>query len=236
MLRRLLLPTTVIVFLLAACSEQLPEELPAEQIIANSAERMNGMEGFFFTIDRTGAPAFLDNDETISFRRAEGYYAAPDRSQAAVRVITPGLVTEVNVISIGETQWESNVMSAEWQQLPPNWGFNPAVLFDPNIVIQSILVSDLTDLQLLEPENLDDGPDAKLYLLSGILDGRRIYEMSYGLIGPEQLEARLWIMPETFELIRVEVTEANTGEEQPSVWQVDFAEFDRVVDIKPPVG
>lgn len=234
MLRRLLFSLSLIVVLIAGCGEPDLEQLPAEQIIANSAERMNGMDGFYFTIDRTGAPAFLDKDETISFRRAEGYYAAPDRSQAVVRIITPGLVTEVEVVSIGDTQWESNVMSADWQQLPPNWGFNPAVLFDPNIGIQSILAADLTELQVLEPEKLDDGPDEQLYVLTGNLDGNRIYEMSYGLIGPESLQTRLWIMPESFELVRAEVVQANRGQEEPSVWLVDFAEFDRVIDIKPP--
>ena len=127
-------------------------------------------------------------------------------------------------------------MSADWEQMPPKWGFNPAVLFDTDIGIQSILAADLVDLLLLEAEKLDDGPDQQLYVVAGTLDGGRIHEMSYGLIGPERLEARLWILPETFELVRAVITEANSGDEEPSVWQVDFAEYDRVVDIKPPEG
>jgi hypothetical protein len=60
--------------------------------------------------------------------------------------------------------------------------------------------------------------------------------MSYGLIGPEQLDVKLWVMPETFELVRAVITEANSGDDEPSVWQVDFSEFGRVVDITPPDG
>lgn len=234
MLKHSLLPIVVLASLLASCGRSSLPELTPDQIISSSAERMNGLDGFHYTIDRTGAPAFLDKDETISFRQAEGYYVAPDRSQATVRIITPGLVTEVNVISIGDTQWQTNVMSTQWEQLPPNWGFNPAVLFDPNIGIQSILAADVTELQLLEPEELEEGPEGLLYVLEGSLDGGRIHELSYRLIGPELLEVRLWIVPETFELARAVVTESGSGEDEPSVWQVDFSRFDEVVDIEPP--
>ena len=236
MLRRAYFLLILAGLFLVACGGDELEDLPAEEIVANSAAAMSEIEGFRFAIDRTGAAAYLDPDQTISFRRAEGYYAAPDSAQATVRVITPGLVTEVNVISIDETQWQTNIMSTEWEQLPPNWGFNPAVLFDADIGIQSILATDMTSMQLLEPEKLDDGPDETLYVVSGTLDGRRIYSMSYGLIGPEPLQVTLWITPESFELVRAVITEVNSGDEEPSVWQVDFNEIGRVVDIKPPGG
>jgi lipoprotein LprG len=196
---------------------------------------MNGLEGFYFIIDRSGAPAFLDPGETISFRRAEGYYVAPDRAQATVRVIAPGLVTDVNIISIGETQWETNLLTATWQKLPPNWGFNPAVLFDPNIGIQSILAADLVDLAVTGNEKLEDGPDGPLYVINGRLDGPRLYEMSYGLIGPETMDVSLWIAPESFELVRAIISDPNGGgESETSLWQVDFRQFGKVVDIAPP--
>jgi hypothetical protein len=222
--------------ILGACSQPSLAELPAGEIVGRSAARMNELAGFRFAIDRSGGPAYLDPDQTISLRRAEGYYVAPDRAQATVRIIAPGLVTEVNVISIGDTQWQTNIMSTDWQQLPPNWGFNPAVLFDAEIGIQSILASDLGDMQVQEPERLEDGPDGPLYAVSGVLDGGRIYAMSYGLIGPEQLNVSVWVVPETFELARAVITETGSGDDEPSVWQVDFAEFDRVVDIIPPAG
>lgn len=224
----------MLALLIVACQESSPDALPAEQVVAKAAARMSELDGFRFAIDRSGGPAFLDPDETISFRRAEGYYVAPDRAQATVRIITPGLVTEVNVISIDETQWQTNIMSTNWQQLPANWGFNPAVLFDPDIGIQSILAADLSSMQALEPERLEDGPDQALYVVEGDLSGDRIHEMSYGLIGPDQLRARLWIAPDTFELVRAVITEAGSGDAEPTIWQVDFGEFGRVVDINPP--
>lgn len=222
--------------LLAACSEPEPEIPSPEEIVANAASRMSALEGFHFTIDLTGESVFLDSSELVSFRHAEGDYASPDAAQATVRVLVPGLATEISVISIGETQWETSMLASGWSELPPNWGFNPVVLFDPEIGIQSILASDLAELMLEGSEKLNEGTD-DLYMISGRLDGARINEMSYGLIGPEPLEVRLWIAPGTFELHRaVIVDRSNLEGEEPRTWQVDFSEFGQVVDIVPPLA
>jgi lipoprotein LprG len=220
--------------LVAACSDPTPVPLTPEEIVSRSAIRMNGLAGFYFIIDRSGLPAYLDPGNTIAFRRAQGYYVAPDRAQASVRVIGPGLVTEVGVVSVGQTQWETNILTGDWRELPPNWGFNPAVLFDPQIGIQSILAVDLSDMVLAGHEKLDGGPDQSVYVVEGTLAGERLHEMSYGLIGPEVMSARLWIMPESFELIRALIIDPNEGHEEATVWQVDFSQFDKTVNIVPP--
>jgi hypothetical protein len=220
--------------LIAACGEPTPEPLPAQEIVASSAERMIGMEGFHFILDRTGLPAYLDSNETISFRRAEGFYVAPDKSIAEVRVIAPGFITDVSVVSIDDIQWETNLLTNEWNQLPPDWGFNPTVLFDAEIGIQSILASDMVNHTLTGIEKLDNGSNTNLYVVEGDLVGDKTFQMSYGLIGPENLQVKLWIAPETFELHRALITDPNSDGEESTLWQVDFLEFDRVVDIEPP--
>lgn len=220
--------------LLFGCREPEPEALPPEVIVQRSAERMNGMSGFEFVIERSGQPVYLDLHDTIAFRRAEGHYVAPDSAQAIVRIITPGLVTDVSVISIGETQWESNLLSPAWQVVPQDWGFNPAVLFDSEIGIQSILLSDLSELTYQGTEEIEDGPERPLYSITGTLSGGRVHEMSYGKIGPEMMAVQMWIAPETFELYRVLITDSSQGGEEPTIWLVDFRNFDQTIEIEPP--
>lgn len=218
----------------AACNNA-PPDLPPDQIVANAATRMNELTGFHFKIDRSGAPAYLDPDNTISFRLAEGDYVAPDRSQAVVRVIAPGLVTELSVISVGEIQWQTNLLTGQWEELPPNLGFNPTSLFDSEIGLQAILLSDLSNLQRVGNEKLEDGPNELLYVVTGESAGERLYDMSNTLIGPQPVTVKLWIAPETFELWRVVVTEPVAGEPEPSVWQVDFTNFGEIIEIVPPI-
>ena len=198
---------------------------------------MNDMAGFSFDISREGAPAYLDPDEILSFRRAAGSYVAPDKAAASVRVIGPGLITDVDVISIAETQWQTNVATGAWEELPPNWGFNPAVLFDADVGLPTILTADLQNLQLLEPSTLADSAttDALLYHLTGEVTGTRLYEMSGTLIGPDPVSVEMWIAPGTFELVRVVVDEPLAGTDESTVWQLDFANFDETIAIEPPL-
>lgn len=223
----------LLLLLVVSCGPMPPPALPPEEIIHNAAARMAEIAGFHFVIERSGAPAFLDSDETLSFGAAEGDYVAPDRSRAIVRIIAPGLVTDIRVISIGDVQWETNVLTGQWQELPPDWGFNPTVLFDADIGLQAILTADIVSLEQSGLEKPEDGPDQLLYVVSGEVAGDRLYQMSGGLIGPDPVSAVLWIAPETFELYRVIVTEP-TPDGEPSIWQLDFSRFDEVVAIEPP--
>jgi len=241
MIKRVFWWTAVLatLFMLSGCGDSGPAALPAEEIIARSADRMKETAGFRFEIERDGAPAYVDPPQNVlSFRRATGAYVAPDRALATVRVIGPGLITDVDVVTVAEIQYQTNPLTGRWEELPPNWGFNPTVLFDDELGLQRILTDDLTNLQQLEPENLaeEDGPDALLYTLTADVAGDRLYRVSGALIGPQPVTIKLWIMPDTFELIRLRVDEPEPDtEEGQSSWQVDFSRYEELVDIEPPV-
>jgi lipoprotein LprG len=230
----LLISLLAMMLLANGCRSQELPDLAAADIVRQAAARMTQMSGFHFIIDRTGAPAYLDPAETLSFRRAEGDFVAPDRSRATVRIIGPGLVTDVNVISVAEIQWETNLLTGRWEELPPDWGFNPTVLFDPDVGLRAILMTDLSNLGETKAERLEDGPDQLLYAVSADVAGERLYQMSGGLIGPDPATMVMWVAPETFELHRILLTETEAGSEEPSLWQVDFAAFNQVVEINPP--
>ena len=220
--------------LLAACGSAGPEILPPEEIVARSTTCMKEMSSFHFVIDRSGAPAYLDMDETLSFARAEGDFVAPDQARAEIRIIAPGLVAEIRIMALGDDYWETNLLSGEWQSLPAGMGFNPAILFDPQVGLQPVLDRDLTNLALRGIEELPELPGTPLYALTGRLDGERIHQMSYAMIGPETMDVQLWIAPETFELYRVVITEPSADPADPTIWQLDFWDFDLPVDITPP--
>lgn len=225
-----------LLILIVACSSPTPDIMDPEEIVLRSVDRMKSLSGFHFVIDRSGALAFLNEEHTLAFRRAEGDFVAPDRAQTTIRVISPGLVVEVQVINIGEIQWETNFLTGEWQELPPEWGFNPAALFDPEVGIQPILEEDLSELEWVGMEELEEVPGESLYALEGEIDGQRLNQLSLGMMGPETMTVKLWIAPDTFELYRLQITEATTAGDESTVWKVDFWDYDRVVDIVPPAS
>lgn len=220
---------------LVSCQTPDPEPtLTAEEIVAETAVRMNGLDGFHFSIERDGAPAFVDPPDNIfAFRRAEGDYVSPDKARATVRIIGPGLITDVQVITVAEIQWQTNPLTGQWEELPPNWGFDPTVLFDDTVGLQAVLVEDMTQHKLIGVERLEDGEgNGRFYHITGTINGDRLYQMSGTLIGPATVEAQLWINPDTFELVRARIIEPQ-GEET-SIWQVDFSKYDQQVTIKAP--
>ncbi len=234
MIRKIFPHYVLFLLLLCACGNSTPALLPADQIVDNSLERMQAVSSFHFRIERSGTPAFIDENHTLAFRKAEGDFQSPDRAHATVRVIGPGIVAEVEIISVAENQWETNLLSGEWQALPPNWGFNPASLFDQEIGIQSILESDLRELQLRGFEELDELPGQLLYALEGKLEGEGLYRLSYGMIGPETLDISLYVTPDTFELYRLNIIHHRPEAEEDTLWQIDFWDFDQPLNIVPP--
>lgn len=220
---------------LSACRPAPPPELPPQEWVRSAATSMAELQGFHFLIDRSGAPAFIDSGQTLSFRRAEGEYAAPDRAQAEVRLILPGFVTNMKVVSVGAVQWETNPLTGRWSELPADWGFNPAVLFQEDVGLPAILADDLSEMSVAGPEKLENGRDVLLYRVTGVAAGERLYELTGTLIGPDPVQVTMWIEPETFFIHRIVAVEAAPDNEEPSVWQVDFSQFDTAFVIEPPV-
>lgn len=203
--------------------------------MTNSVERMQDILGFHFVIDRSGAPEFIDPEETISFTRAEGNFVAPNMVTATIRVILPGFVTEVDVVSIGDTQWQTNYLTGEWQELAPEYSFNPSILFHPETGIQSALANDLLDLEFVDIEEIDELPGLPLYLFKAAIIGTRTYTMTYGMIGPDKMTVQLWIAPDSFELYRLTIVEPGIEGAEDTNWQLDFWDFDQVIEIVPPI-
>lgn len=228
--------TVILVTILASCSEPEPTAPPVEQIISSASNTMDGLEGFHFTIAISGQPVYLDGDETLALANADGYYSDPDRAMGSVSIQMPGLVTNVDVVSIDQQQWLTNILTGEWMAMPAEWGFNPAVLFDTNDGFLAILTSDLLNPVFSGTGKAPDGPDQELYIIDGSLAGERLAEITLGLLGPDDLDVRLWIDPESFTIVRTTVTHpAGADEDSASTWQIDLDQFGQQVTIEPPL-
>jgi len=232
----------LLAWLSVACNKPEPPPPPPEEILSRAAARMKSLQGFHFLIDRSGAPAYLNAEQTIAFAQAEGEFYAPDQATATIRVILPGLVAEVSMVALGDEYWESGLLTSQWEKLPPGAGFNPATLFDPQSGFQEILRQDLQDIRYEGLQELPELPGQTYYALSGRLEGERLFELSYGLMGPQSMDVNVWIAPETFEVHRVLVAEplqpgvSDPSGESSTRWQIDFWDFNQVEAVSPPPG
>jgi hypothetical protein len=224
--------------LLAACGgesagQPTPTPTPAD-ILQRAVSRLTTTSGFHFTVNLSGAPAYLDPSGQVAFRTAVGDFTSPDRAQATVRAAAFGLITDINVISVGENQWQTNLLTKRWESLPPNWGFNPGSLFDAANGLPAILTEDMGNAILTCSERVSDGSNQAVYVITGQVAGERLAAISGGLIGPQPVDVNLWVVPESYEIIRILVTEPGEDGSEASVWQLDFSQYDQELAIEPP--
>ncbi len=219
---------------MAGCSQTTTEPLAPEEILDLAIDRMASLRGFAFSMERDGSRAYLDPLQTIALGRIEGTFVAPDKVHAAVRVITPGMVNEFHIISLGEEQWFTNLFTGAWEILPAEWGFNPATLFQPETGMVSVLRVDISNLVSQGDAELDEIPGRELNFLSGDLSGENLYYVSYGLIASPNMQIRLWIDPATHDIHRIVLTEPLPDGDEPRIWTLDFWDFDKVIEIAAP--
>jgi hypothetical protein len=231
------LPFSFLILLLgASCAKPTPTPLPPGEIIVQATARMKSLSSFHFIIERTGAPAYIDTNNTLALGRAEGDFSSPDKAKGQVRIVATGIVVSFKFTSLGDRYWQTNPLSRKWEEYPTGTFFNPAELFDSEIGLQPILETDLYDLVLEGNKELEEMPGKLLYSITGQLQGARLYQLSWGMIGPDAMGAHLWVDPATFDLHRIELVEAAAEGGEPTLWKFDFLDFNKPVDIQPPTS
>jgi len=204
-------------------------------LAAQAGSAMQTVKWLHFVLERNGSPAYIDAEKTLVFRRAEGDYAAPDRLQAAVKVMAAGFVTEIQVISVQNKQWMTNLLTGQWEELPAGWELGPSALFDAQVGIPHLMTQGLIAARthIDGPAEFDDF-DGTFWHLTSETTGEQVHAMSGGLIpsGPAELEA--WIDPTTFLIHRVRLVLPESDPEEPMEWIIELSLFDEPLDIQPP--
>lgn len=237
MRKRVSVLIVALVWMLSSCASEpapTPTPTPDPQAVAEQAGAATGaVDSLHFVFQRDGAPAFVDADKTLVFRSAEGDYVAPDKMQAAVKILAGSFVAEVQVISIGETQWMTNLLTGNWEEVPEGWGLDPAAFFDSKAGIPNIMAHDLSVTRLdgpIEVEGLKGG----FWHLSGEVGGEHVTVMSGGLIPPGNVELEAWVDPVTFLVHRVHLLLPDSDPQEPTEWTIEFSEFGKPVEIVAP--
>jgi lipoprotein LprG len=233
-IRNLLILLLGVAFL-AACRQEPAEIVPTPTpdpgaILRQAGAAMQGLSSARFEMTRSGGPVYLDPERTLTFNSVTGQYAAPDSVRAVIKTQAMGLALEVNTIAIGDDQWLTNPLTRQWEKLPPGWGFNPAVIFDPALGWRPLFEEDVTDLSPVALVELDG---RSLQHIRATVAGERVHVITAGLAGGEPVTVDVWLDPATAHVVRVQFTTSNNGAE-PSAWLLTFSDFNAPATIEPP--
>jgi hypothetical protein len=231
----LILILSIFAILAAGCGAEPEVVITPEMILADGVGHMASLAGFEFSITQTGPMIFLDADEIVQFNTAVGHYVAPDQALTTVTITALGMLTEITVISLPETQWASNPLSGVFQELPDTYLFKPTQYLDPTSGFFPSLGTGTIEVVLEGEEELEEMPGLPLTHLSGTIPGEIIFEISKGLIDIESMSADMWLDTATNEVHRVVLTDQTPGDgADASIWTFDFWSFGEIIEISAP--
>ncbi len=216
--------------LMSACSGgSKAATLPADAgaIIAAAATTMGDIDTVHFTIERSGAPVFIDPADLLTFVSAEGRYAAPGSAEAVVTIQVGDLNTQIGAVAIDGETWLSNPITGAWEPAPAAYTFDPATLFDPTVGWRPLLADGLSDLELV-----GDEPENGRYHLRGVADQTRVAVITAGMVSAQSPTLDLWIDAETGEVTDVSFPTTYRGD--TSDWTLTFTDYGADVEITPP--
>ena len=115
--------------------------------------------------------------------------------------------------------------------LPPEFGFNPAIMFDPQVGLEQLLKAGLDNAQWIGAETVDG---KSLFHVQGSISGERLQGMSSGLIGKGPVAVDLWIEPDTYLPRKAVIVDKGSDPEKPTTWTMTFSSYGKDVNIPVP--
>ena len=221
----------LLVLLVGACSSGSGDDdavsLDIDGVRSLAAGAMADVDTVLFTIELEGAAVFIDGDDLVGFRTADGRYAAPSSADAVVAVDALGLSTEVGAIAIDGEVWITNPLTGDWEPAPEAFTFDPAQLFDPEVGFAALLADGLSNAELVTPESDAD----QRYHITADVDPVRVAALTGGLVDDVD-NVDLWVDAESGYLTEVSF---DVGIEAGGTsWQLLLSDYGSPVTITEP--
>jgi lipoprotein LprG len=227
--------------LLTACGggSNTPEALPdPTALLQKAADDIQNIRALRFKLQVTGAPAFVDFQNTIAIVSADGAYAEPDRIQAKVVARLIGVPGEVEIVAIGDTQYMKNAIltAGNWleQQFSP--GFNAETLIRSENGIESA-IRKFYNLKMIGREQLFS---VDVYHLTGEAKAADISALTVDLIRDADVVADIYINVETGRVEQVKMVQpaTKTDTQDATTWTLEIFDYNAtdIVIEKPTVA
>lgn len=204
--------------------------LSAEALLERASRRLAETPSVHFVLDVTGE-TFIDDAGAIRLLGAEGDLRRPDRVQTTFQVQIMGRAVTMQLITVGDESWTTNVLTGEWGQAPLEFAYQPDVLFSTEDGIGPIMTR-VQDVRLLADEEIAGRPANHL---QATVDEETVGPLTYYTITGSPVTVDLWIDQETSDLLRAQLSEP-PGEERPdpAVWTLVLSRQGEEIIIEPP--
>lgn len=206
-----------------------PTPTPLE-ILGIASERLAATPSVHFTLEVQGA-TFIDTGENIRLLGAEGDLQRPDRVQTTFQAEVLARTISLQLITIGDTSWTTNILTGDWGPAPLEFAYRPDILFSTQDGIGPVM-GRVENVERLDDETIEGRPS---YHLRASVDESIVGPLSYYTLKGSPVTIDLWIDRETDDLLRARLSEP-PGEERPNpaVWTLDLSHHGEDVSIEQP--
>jgi hypothetical protein len=207
------------------------EEPDVNELLAAASKQLAEVQAMHFTLDVEGE-TLIDDTGAIRLESAEGDMARPDKVAVEFRVSIFGAGSvSIRMITIGDTSWTTDLITGNWGDAPPEFGYNPSVLYDNQDGLGPVM-GKLSNARIEDSEEVND---RQAYLVSGTVESVTISTLTADTMGGDEVAIRLWLDEETNDILRVKLKEGDVeGKDEPATWTLNLSNFNQEVSIEPP--
>ncbi|MFV9505710.1 MAG: LppX_LprAFG lipoprotein [Oscillochloridaceae bacterium umkhey_bin13] len=232
----ILVLTFILSLVLAGCAsapaaEPTPTPTPRE-LSAAIGRATQASQSVRFLIELAGRPVAIDANGFTVLTRMEGDLRRPDAVLAILNVTLGSAIAELRTVSFEGRQYLTNPLTRQWQCLPPDASFDPVVLFAPDRGIEFLLQERFADVSQLSNEVLNEREQVRL---RGTMAGEDLQAISLNLLGAGPVAVDLWADAQTLRLTRMVLVDLVTDTADPSIWTLNFRDYDKTVEVRAPV-
>ncbi len=206
-----------------------PPETPEEQYLEHLAAQWAETNTVHFELDIDGK-TYLDVDENIELKSAEGDLKRPDEASAEARVGISFATFDVDLVVIGDDAYVTNFLNGNWERAPANFDFNPALIFDDEDGIGGVL-AEMDDPRIGNTTTID-GQSAQQ--ISGTVAQSDVTRLVAGALEGDEISVEIWMDTETNDLLRISLTEPDDVGGDPTSWTITFSDHGEAVTIDAP--
>jgi lipoprotein LprG len=202
----------------------------ATTIVESAAAAMAGVTSVEFSLDRSGAPIYIDQFERIALDSLRGQFSVPGKAQAELEVtVNDNLATRLGAVAVEDEVWISNPVTGDFETLPAGYDIDPSKFFDPKNGWQPLLAN----LQNVSMVGIDDRGGER-YHITGTAPAAQVSDITVGLVKGQDVAVDFWIHPDTYLVTAAEFTTTIDGD--TSDWALELDHYGDTFTIEPPAN
>lgn len=223
--------TILVSFSVALPIANAADEPDVEDLLEVAAESIHNTESMTFIMKLEGT-TYIDADKNIQLIGAEGIMQRPDRADVTFTAVFMGLQQiSIRMITVGEDAWITDIVTGKWVPAPPEFGYNPSVLYDDEDGLGPVM-GRMDDPEISGSEEIS-GRDA--WHVTATVEGEVTQAMTSGTMRGSVQNLELWIDKETNDILQIRISEPEDEDlEDPATWTLVLSDQNKEVNIEQP--